>query len=72
MPTKIAPMPPTVAKELLPERSLRSAWCWFAMISIPKIEKPRDKLTKLIPVEIICSACRLNNRFGVSVFDALS
>jgi len=70
-PTKIAPMPPTVAQELPPERSFRSAWCWFTIISIPKIEKPRDKLTKLTPVEIICNVCRLNNRLGVSVFDSL-
>ena len=42
-------MPPTtVARELLPERSFGFAWCWFIMISIPKIEKPRDKLIKLI------------------------
>jgi len=71
VPTKIAPAPPSLAKELLPERSLRSAWYWLTMISIPKIEKPRDKLTKLTPVEIICSACRLNNWLGVSVFDSL-
>jgi hypothetical protein len=70
-PTKIAPMPPTVAHELPPERSFRSAWCWFTIISIPKIEKPRDKLTKLTPVEISPNVCRLNNRLGVSVFDSL-
>ena len=52
MPTKIALTPPTVARELLPERSFSSAWCWFGMISIPKIGKPRDKLIKLSPVEI--------------------
>jgi hypothetical protein len=52
VPTKIAPTPPTVAQELPPERSFRSAWCWFTIISIPKIEKPRDKLTKLTSVEI--------------------
>ena len=55
VPTNIAAMPPNIAKELPPERSFRSAWCWFTMISIPKIEKPSDKLTKLTRVEIICS-----------------
>ena len=55
MPTNIAAMPPNIAKELLPERPFRSAWCWFTMISMPKIEKPSAKLTKLTRVEIICS-----------------
>jgi hypothetical protein len=54
--TDIAAMPPKIAKELLPERSFRSAWCWFTMISIPKIEKPSDKQRRLTRVEIICSA----------------
>ena len=48
-------MPPNIAKELLPERPFRSAWCWFTMIRIPKIEKPSDMLIKLTRVEIICS-----------------
>jgi hypothetical protein len=55
VPTDIAAMPPNIAKELLPERSFRSAWCWFTMISIPKIEKPSDKQSRLTRVEIICS-----------------
>jgi hypothetical protein len=41
------------------------------MISIPKIEKPRDKLIKLIPVEIFCSVCRISNRLVVSAFDSV-
>jgi len=57
VPTKIAPMPPRVARDPPPDRSFKSAWCWFTMISTPKIEKPRDKLTRLTPVEILCSAC---------------
>ena len=57
MPTKIAPTPPVVARKPLPERSFRSAWCWFIITNIPKIKKPSDKLIKLTPVEIICSAC---------------
>jgi hypothetical protein len=55
VPTDIAAMPPNIAKELLPERSFRSAWCWFTMISIPKIEKPSDKQSRLTRVEITCS-----------------
>src|SRR5260370_2713713 len=33
----------------------------FTMISIPRIAKPRARLIKLIPVEILCRVCRLNN-----------
>ena len=55
MPTNIAAIPPNIAKELLPERPFRSAWCSFTMIRIPKIEKPSDMLIKLTRVEIICS-----------------
>ena len=68
-PTKIALMPPAVAAKLSPERLFRSARCRFKMIRIPKTEKPRDKLTKLIAVQIFCRGCRLSNRSGVSAFD---
>ena len=47
-------MPPNAAKELLPERPFRSAWCWFTMSRIPKIEKPSDMLSRLPRVEINC------------------
>ena len=39
--------------------------------SMPETEKPRHKLTKLIPVQISCSRCRSSNRSGVLAFDSV-
>jgi hypothetical protein len=39
-------------------------------ISIAKIQKPRARLIKLTPVEILCRACRLITQSGVSTFDS--
>src|SRR6516162_433509 len=39
-------------------------------ISIAKIQKPRARLTRQIPVEILCRACRLITQSGVSTFDS--
>src|ERR1700756_2674528 len=41
------------------------------MISIRRIAKPRARLIKLIPVEILCRVCRLNNRLDPSVVACL-
>jgi hypothetical protein len=68
VPSKIAPIPPAVTRELSALRPFKSGRCRLTIINIPKIEKPRPKLIKLIPVEIFCSLFRLSNRAGVSAF----
>jgi hypothetical protein len=41
----------------------------IAMISIPKIEKPRAWLMRLSPVAILSRLCRLSNRSAIRAFD---
>src|ERR1700674_2196835 len=57
------PTPPTAATKLSPECPFKSARCRLTIIRIPKIEKPRDRLTKLIVVHIFRSSrrCKVND-----------
>ena len=68
MPTTSPPIPPTTATKLSPEGPFKSARCRLTIIRIPRAEKPRDRLTKLIVVHIFRSGCRWNSRSNVSVF----
>jgi hypothetical protein len=68
MPITNPPTPPTATTKLSPECPFKSARCRLTIIRIPKIEKPRDRLTKLIVVHIFRSSRRWNSRSHFSVF----
>jgi hypothetical protein len=70
VPTKIALRPPTTATKLLPAKSVRSAWCRFAMTRVPKIEKPKAWLIRLSPVAVLSRVCRVSNRSAIRTFDS--
>jgi hypothetical protein len=70
-PTTSPPIPPTAATKLSPEGPFKSARCRLTIMRIPRSEKPRDRLTKLIVVHIFGSGFRWNSRSDVSFFGPL-